>query len=378
MNSSIQTQDYQTTFQTIAEAIPDGGHRTLNFGNPKERHFLEAMLDISSVSAGQKSYFLGLAQQHPTGDATASPLATKADENSWQTAFQITGVGAYDDQTAAAQGFGTVVSGCGSMLLSLVVQDATSGAILAEGSAVSESPLATMFVNTQRTGAKPPTGRMVALLSYVYQVNQGSTSKLVSGVTKADADTSLALATTSVLAPVRNAINPINPAMVTTGLGLPWREQGTRYDYVWNETTRPVGKIPFVGQATFDKAIATPLIPGTNLEVSIQLINESLGGMASATTKDLETFYTNAMVSSDNPNQLRWNLPPGLSDLNPGNPIVFHNLPWPIDVMRMLVRIRVTFTDGSNGLITIQSMPGQNPDTPRGIQAIMPLNFNWH
>jgi hypothetical protein len=84
-------------------------------------------------------------------------------------------------------------------------------------------------------------------------------------------------------------------------------------------------------------------------------------------------------IDPENPAKLNWSLPAGKSTSDPGNPIVFSNVPWGSDTLAYFYcEIDVVLSDSSPASAYIQSSDSPDPKPLDGTLYIMPIDFIWH
>jgi len=389
------TDEEKSLLTYIDSLIPPDGNLVFDFNDPRQYRAAVLITEKSfdTVKYPGKLSLLRLIKETQekkgpaTGTATAAtaptaaPAARVLTDTDWTDKIAIPGLGLTTGQPAnviASNGIATATGGYTSMNLSLIVQDKTSGNIVASGA---NHDLAGTLL-TVKTNLNPglTDTNVKASLYYSYS-KTGAAAENFSGVVRRD--NANGLTTDPVLtAPVRTTINPIDPNALNIGLGRPWANQGgnSGLDYAWNEPTQdhPVGKIPFVGSVVFPQAIK-PLVQGTTIILDIYVANQTNGGTVTLNPTNWTNVYANFTIDTTNPNKLNWNLPPGQSTSQPGNPISFDNVSWPSNLEAIFYcGITVVLQDGSLGYAAIQSQTTGDEDPLDGILGIMPISFIWH
>lgn len=382
------TADQLDLFAHIDALIPDHGHLRYDFRDPKQYSFAVMMTELSDHAdryPGALRTLERIKADHDQYDRREQEEELSLSAGGWIDMFAIPGLGLAEGvNTVASNGIATVVGGYSSMNLTLVVQNNQSKSIVAHGFnndfAGKMLPVATAV---DRNGSTDLDVTSYLHYSYTGQTGDSAAASQSSGVAKRVASEG-ATADPTISAPVRTTTAPLNPNAINIGLGRPWTDQGgsTQFDYAWNEPpeNRPIGKIPFVGSVTFTEDIKSPLVPHTGLVLDIYVADKSGGGGSPPLhPTDLNTVYAAFSIDPQNPKTLRWNLPPGRTTHDPGNPIVFSQVTWPSDLEAFFYcGITVVLADGNLGFAAVQSRTTQDDDDLDGILEIRPIEFIWH
>ncbi len=377
------TAEHKALFSYIDQLVPDDGHLVYDFNDEKQYQFAQLMISIAGKNKSYPGLLKSLAitktMHERYGRKKSVPDATAG----WQNMFVIPGLNLTTNGTIGSNGLATVVKGYSTMNLSLIVQSRASKNIVAHGfnNSFSETLLT---VNTE-----PSASDEIDVDAYL---QYHGTPK---GVTMSESSYSglvvrkhnNAVTADPVLsAPVRTTTRPNNPNAINIGLGRAWTDQGgnSQFDYAWNEPVPPAGKsprgkIPFEGSVIFSSALSAPLKFNENFLLNIYVADQTGGGGAQLPSSDYATVASAFSIDPRNPAKLNWTLPPGKSTSDPGNPIVFGNVPWGSDTLAYFYcEIDVVLRDGSLASTYIQSSPSLDPDPLDGTKYIMPIDFIWH
>lgn len=373
------SQEQKELFAYIDSLIPGEGHLQYDFRDKKQYAFARLMATLSGNAEKYPGMLKSIELIKEFQKKNGVPKDEFQSSDGWQNMFTIPGLNLTKDSTIASNGLATVVGGYSSMNLSLIVQSRKSKNIVAHGFNNSFSQ-ALLTVSTA-----PSTSKEIDVNSYLHYQYTTSGSELASpysGVVKRK-DNGGTTGDPMITAPVRTTSNPKNPNAINIGLGRPWTDQGgnSQFDYAWNESTQdhPVGKIPFVGSVTFAKPISSPLEFNTNFLLNIYVADETGGGGTQLAPADLNKVASAFSIDSINSAKLNWNLPPGQSTSDPGNPIVFSNVTWNSDILAyFFCEIDIVLSDSSLATAIVQSSTSPDTDPLDGTLNIMPIDFIWH
>jgi hypothetical protein len=375
------TDEEKALLDYVDSLLPGDGNLVFDFNDSRQ---YEAAVMITKKSFDVKRFpgklkALELLKQEHEKNGAATGSATGP--SGWMDMIAIPGLGLTSQQPTnliASNGVGTAVGGYTSMNLTLMVQDKSTGQIVASG--VNHDYAGKLLVVKTDVSPSGSTDTNVkATLFYSYTPANGLS--IVSGVVKRNNASGL-VSTPAVTAPVRTTSKPLDPKAINIGIGRPWTDQGgsSDFDYAWNEpaTNNPIGKVPFVGSVVFPLAIQA-LVPNTTIMLDVYVANQSAGGVATLNATNLANVYSNFTIDNVNPNKLNWNLPPGVTTSNPGNPITFGNVTWPSNMeAAFYCGITVLLSDGNLAYAAVQSTTGGSDDALDGILEIMPISFIWH
>jgi len=377
------TEEHKELFSYIDQLVPDDGHLAYDFRDPKQYEFARMMIDIT----GKKKRYPGILKSLELTKAlhekngVQKPLLETTE--GWQNMFTIPGLNRTANGTIASNGLATVVGGYASMNLTLMVQSRQSKNIIAHG-------FGNNFAQTLLTiNTEPSTSTEIDVDAYMQYHGMSNGAEMVaspySGLVKRQLNSAVT-ADPVVDAPKRTTTAPTNPNAINIGLGRAWTDQGgnSPFDYAWNEPIPPAGqhpkgKIPLEGHVIFSSAISTPLEFNKNFLLNIYVADQTGGGGAQLSPSNYITVAAAFSIDSTNPARLNWSLPPGQSTSDPGNPVVFGNVPWGSDTSAYFYcEIDVVLSNGSLATTYIQSSPSADPDPLDGTKYIMPIDFIWH
>lgn len=379
------TQEQKELFSYIDGLTSGTGHLVYDFRDPKQYEFAVMMADMGAVNA-QKTQgrykTLELIKENQEKNGLTESQST--DAKGWQNMFTIPELKLSSGRNITANGLATVVGGYSSMNLTLMIQSRATGNIVAHG-------FSNDFTNTVSNVYTQPSDSteidVNAYMHYQYTVGNGSEieSSPSSGVVKRK-DTEYTVGDPAITSPVRTTTNPNNKNAINIGLGRAWTDQGgtSQFDYAWNEPTptdgkNPKGRIPLVGSVTFTENISTPLEFNTNFLLDIYVVDKTGGGGVMLTPEGYDDVATAFSIDSTNPKKLNFNLAPGQSTTDPGNPIVFKHVPWGSDTLAYFYfEVDVVLEDSSLASAYIQSSDDPDPDPVDGTLNIMPIDFIWH
>jgi len=377
------TAEHKELFSYIDQLVPDNGHLVYDFRDAKQYKFAQMMI----VMTGKNEKYPGILKSLELTKALheknglQKPLLETTE--GWQNMFTIPGLNPTANGTIASNGLATVVGGYSSMNLTLMVQSRKSKNIVAHG--FSNNFTQTLLtVNTQ-----PSTSTEIDVDAYMQYHGTPKGAAMAaspySGLVTRKHNNAVT-ADPTVTAPVRRTTRPNNPKAINIGLGRAWTDQGgsSPFDYAWNEPVpaagkHPKGKIPLEGYVTFSSAISSPLAFNQNFLLNIYVADQTGGGGAQLSPSNYTTVAAAFSIDPGNPAKLKWSLPPGQSTSDPGNPIVFGNVPWGSDTSAYFYcEIDVVLSNGSLATTYIQSSPSVDPDPLDGTKYIMPIDFIWH
>ncbi len=377
------TKEYKELFSYIDQLVPDDGHLVYDFRDAKQYEFAQMMLAITGKNEKYPGILksLGLTKALHEKNGVQKPLLESTE--GWQNMFTIPGLNRTKNGTIASNGLATVVGGYASMNLTLMVQSRQSKNIVAHG-------FGNNFAQTLLTiNTEPSIATEIDVDAYMQYHGMPNGAEMeanpYSGLVVRKYNSAVT-ADSVVTAPVRTTTKPNNPNAINIGLGRAWTDQGgsSQFDYAWNEAVPPVGqspiaKIPFEGYVIFSSAISTPLAFNQNFLLNIYIADQTGGGGTQLSPSSYTTVAAAFSIDPANPAKLNWSLPPGLSTSDPGNPIVFGNVPWGSDTLAYFYcEIDVVLRDGSLATTYIQSSLSPDPDPLDGTKYIMPIDFIWH
>lgn len=379
------TQEQKELFSYIDQLVPDDGHLAYDFRDAKQYKFAKMMVVITGEREKYPGILKSLELTKAFHEKNGLQKTLTETATGWQNMFRIPGLNLTANGTIASNGLATVVGGYSSMHLTLMIQSRASKDLVAHG-------FNNNFSHTLLTiNTKPSTSTETVVDAYMQYHGEADKGKghpkvtYYSGlVTKKD--NSAVTADPTVTMPIRTTTRPNNPLAINIGLGRAWTEQGgsSPFDYAWNEAVpppgkSPKGKIPFQGYVTFSSAISSPLVFNQNFLLNIYVADQTGGGGAQLSPSDYAIVAAGFTIDPANPAKLNWNLPAGVNTRDPGNPIVFGNVPWGSDVLAYFYcEIDVVLSDGSLATTYIQSSPTPDPDPLDGTKYIMPIDFIWH
>ena len=383
----VLTTVQKALFSYIDQLISDSGHLAYDFRDAKQYDFARMMIDLTGEVDTYPGMLQSLALAKASHEKNGPPKTALEDTTGWQNMFTIPGLNLTKNGTIAANGLATIVGGYSSMNLSLMVISRASSNIVARG--FSNSFTQTLLtVNTQ-----PSTSTEIDVDAYMHyhgtSNGMSESSALApppfSGVVKRVKNNAVT-GDPIVSAPIRTTTKPNNPKAVNIGLGRAWTDQGgnSQFDYAWNEPVPPVGqnpkgKIPLVGSVVFSASINSPLAFNQNFLLNIYVADITGGGGTQLTPSDYIKVAAAFSIDPNNPAKLNWSLPSGVSTSDPGNPIVFGQVPWPSDVLAyFFCEIDVVLAGGIPASAYIQSSNLPDPDPLDGTAYIMPIDFIWH
>jgi len=377
------TREHKELFSYIDQLVPDDGHLVYDFRDAKQYAFARMMIAMT----GKREKYPGILKSleltkafHEENGPKKTPLGTTG---GWQNMFTIPGLNLTANGTIGSNGLATIVGGYSSMNLTLMVQSRKSKSIVAHG--FSNNFAQTLL--TVNTGPSTSTEIDVDAFMQYHGMSNGvaMADTPYSGLVKKKANNAVT-ADPVVNAPKRTTTRPKNPNAINIGLGRAWTDQGgsSPFDYAWNEPIPPAGqhpkgKIPLEGYVIFSSAISSPLKFNENFLLNIYVADQTGGGGAQLSPSNYITVAAAFSIDSVNPAKLNWSLPPGQSTRDPGNPIVFGNVPWGSDTLAYFYcEIDVVLSNGSLATTYIQSSPSVDPDPLDGTKYIMPIDFIWH
>lgn len=378
------TQEERELFAYIDTLMVQKGKIQYDFNDPRQYAFAKLMASLSGSSTkypGVLKTLDNMRKCHIEKKRAAKINNSSQNADNWQDVFGIPELTLRSDGTIGSTGFATVVGGYSSMNLTLLVQSRKTKDIVANGF---ECNFATTSLNVNTAPSASNEIDVDAYMHYLYTTSNEDAEEPCGGVVKRENTSIDTNKNIPVLeAPVRNTSKPLNPNAINIGLGRPWSDQGgtAQFDYVWDEPTQdhPIGKIPFVGHAVFPKAIKTPLKLNKTFFLEIYVADETGGGGATLNVDDYDSIAQRFSIDADNPAQLNWNLPPGESAKDPGNPIVFKNIPWSSDILaKFFCEIAVVLSDGNFSVVNIISSDSSSQGAYDGTLQIMPIDFVWH
>lgn len=361
----------------IDSIMPENGHLEYDFRDEKQYEFAKMLLAEHYDQSRYPGMFNALEVQKKEQSENGFQSALEVTDSGFQNFFGISGL-ALDSSTnnIASNGLGTTVNGYSSMSLMLFIKDNLSGNIISSGT---NNDLAGTLLPVKTPPNSGSTNQNVtSYLQYSATTNAGVP---VNGIVSQSAYNTVA--DPAITAPITTTTGTKwVPGAINIGLGRPWTQQGgtSQFDYAWNEPTQnnPVGKIPFVGSVTFSQNIK-PLAPNTNFLLQIYVANQSSGGTVTLQSTNLTDVYNSFSIDASNPKKLNWNLPPGASTTDPGNPITFQNITWPSDMTAIFhCSILVTMADGTFGSAVVESSTTPDNDPLDGTLQIEPIAFIWH
>lgn len=363
----------------IDSLIPSSGELKYDFSNEKQYDFAKM---LATLGGGGEEYSgrLDTLEYIKNLQGQSTPTKTQDTSLGWQDSFNILGLNLNEAGMIASRGFATVVGGYASMNLTLIVVNQATKQIVAHGFN-HDFGSTLLSVSTQNSAYSDKD--VVAYLHYQYTTSDNVAEIPHAGVVKRVANKASASGP-ELTHPVRRTTTPNNPKALNIGLGRQWSDQGqgSQFDYAWSEAVQdhPIGKIPFVGSATFGQAISTPLVLYTNLLLNIYVADKTGGGTSpSLEPADLEKVAAEFRIDPSNPAKLNWTLSPGINTTDPGNPIVFGNVTWNSDILAyFFCEIDVVLADGTLANATIQSSDAADKDPLDGTLNIMPIDFIWH
>ncbi|WP_172826801.1 Hint domain-containing protein [Flammeovirga sp. SJP92] len=380
------TKDQKELFKYINKLLEEEDHLEFDFRDEKQFEFAKLMFFLSGHSKEYPGTLISLEkikEKHQKRDSDYQKKAIKKEISGWETTFGIPVVDKQKDNTIVATGFGTVVGGFDAMDMTLLIQNTETKDIVAHGSGKS---FWNTYLDINSDHSDSTDTGVESFMSYIYfpsttgikEENEG-----ISGIVKRQTSSNMNFSEKQEInAPIRTSGNPLNDKAVNIGLGRPWSDQGrdAQFDYVWDEKTQnhPIGKVPFVGNATFSKNIKSPLVFGKNLLLKIDLTDKTSGGNTKLNAQEYDHIAESFSVDENNPKKLVWNLPPGVDAKDRGNPITFGNVPWSSDILAAFyAEIAVVLEDGHFGVTYVIST-GYEDSTFNGTTRIMPINFVWH
>mgnify|MGYP000261690703 CR=1 FL=1 len=385
------TDEQKQLFSYIDQLIPGDGHLAYDFNDQKQYEFARMMIELSGKSDKYPGMLKSLALMQSSHKSNSAPKPMAGDTDGWQNMFTIPGLNLTQSGTIASNGLATVVGGYSSMDLTLIIQSKKSKNIVAAGF----SNNFTQTLLTVNTAPSKSTEIDVDAYMHYHGISSGPAMNETHlfGVVKRKGNNTVT-GDPTVIVPKRETQHPNNPNAINIGLGRGWTDQGypagsggnpnSQFDYAWNEPTpaageNPKGKIPFIGSVTFSNQISSPLEFNTNFLLNIYVVDQNDGGGAQLNPTDSANVANAFSIDSSNLAKLNWNLSPGTSTSDPGNPIVFGNVPWGPDTSAyFFCEIDVVLQDGSISSAYIQS--SDSPDTTPldGTTYIMPIDFIWH
>lgn len=381
------TTNQKDLFSYIDKLIQGSGHLAYDFRDAKQYDFARMMIDLTGDADKYPGMLQSLALAKASHEKNGPPKGMLEDATGWQNMFTIPGLNLTKSGTIAANGMATIIGGYSSMNLSLIVISRASSNIVAHGFANSFTQTM-LAVNTL-----PSTSTEIDVDAYMHYHGTSNgmpeSSSLAptpfTGVAKR-VNNNAVNGDPLVSAPIRTTTNPNNPKAVNIGLGRAWTDQGgnSQFDYAWNESVpppgqSPQGKIPLVGSVVFSAAISSPLVLNQNLVLNIYVADQTGGGGTQLSPSDYALVAAAFWIDTANPAKLNWNLPAGVSTSDPGNPIVFGQVPWPSDAMAyFFCEIDVVLAGGVPASAYIQSSDLPDPDPLDGTAYIMPIDFIWH
>lgn len=382
------TKEQKDLFIYIDSIMPDDGHLVHDLRDPKQYSFAELMNELGGFDKEKYPGFnelLNNIRSYQNQNGYQLPHKTKATSFGFQTKAGIDDLGLTPEpdpklRRACGDGYLTVLGGFRSANLMFVIRDKDNNIIAYKSKAGFEDVyLDVLDVISREVGVTPP---IKATMFYSYEAR--SEKDVFGNIMQCTGTVELTYNGETVSDPVlehpkRRAKKPYNPKAINIGLGRPWDQEGM--DYCWNEPIKekPNGKIPFVGSVTFKHPIL-PLEPNKNFILDIYVTDrEGGGGTCQLAPVDMAKVYQCFKIDPKDPNTLTWNLPPGTSDANPGNPIVFSEIKWPSDMLSYFAcEIVVTLQNGELGFALIKSSPLQDRNPIDGTLYIMPIEFIWH
>ncbi|WP_117190404.1 Hint domain-containing protein [Rhizobium terrae] len=380
----LSTRDRELLLKFAAIIEENGGAIIHDMQDLEHRAFVKLMHNICGNSEEDFPGLHAMLDEPASTDRMFKAEVLGDGDSGWVTAFGVPEAGFLSTTSAAAaKGYGTVVGGFQTCNLSLLVL-APNGTFLANGSTAGYAPLNSLAVQTNQNTAKQYVPGSTAMMTYSYQSSGGPVSGTVQG------NPGRAVSDPVVTEPKRENgnTNPYNANAICIGLGRP--TDLTRCDYVYDEPTQdnPIGRLPLVGNATFNYPIKA-LQPTSNFLVDIYVIRTDTGGQSTQLDPtDMNNVYANFNIAPGDGKTLTWNLPMKPNTQPPAppqtyNPVVFSNIPWATEMVSYLTcNITVVLDDGSSTgvpvTVTIQSSDMPDNDPIDGVTYIMPIEFVWH
>ena len=388
------TKEQVSWFDHIDTIMGDNEQHDYDLTDRKQYELAHFMAKVQSKHLGTTGHIahLEMARQSQQDGAKAVTLDACIPENlqnsGWTNLIMIPGLGFDDSQNVlTSDGFGTVVGGFTVMNLQLIIKDNTTNRIVASG-ANNAFSAETLGVQTLPIGSGSSSRSVTSYLSYSFQLPSNASDNAAplqtSGLVKRSSINGNTTGDPIVLAPVRTTSAPLNPNAINIGIGRHWTDQGgsTQFDYAWNESPNlpPVGKMPFKGSVTFQYPIAD-ITPNTGLLLRIYVANKTGGGASPPLdATNLAHIYSKFQIDPTDNKTLKWDLPPGVSTNDPGDPIVFGNVPWPTDIEAYFYCGMFVALNGTDepGIASVQSKIAPDQNLLNGNKEIMPIEFIWH
>lgn len=381
-------------FDHIDAIMGDNEQHNFDFTDDMQYELARFMAEVQSRHLGTTGHITQLELVRQTQKDGAKPITLEAcipeglQSTGWTNLIMIPGLGLDETQNVlTSDGFGTVVGGFAVMNLQLIIKDNTTNKIVASGASNAFSS-ETLAVQTLPIGSGSISRNITSYLSYSFQIPDGTSNKTIplqtNGMVKRSSINGNTTGDPIVLAPVRTTTAPLNPQAINIGLGRAWTDQGgsSQFDYAWNEpvTSSPVGKMPFQGSVTFQYPIAD-ITPNTGLLLRIYVANKTGGGGSPPLdATNLAHIYSKFQIDPTDNKTLKWNLPPGVSTTDSGDPITFGNVTWPTDIEAYFYCGMFVALNGTDepGIASVQSKISPNQNLLNGNSEIMPIEFIWH